>query len=189
VRRVWAETSTTPDQIPGLLKHYPSSPYHVNFRTRSYRSRKCYRRGARVRSRGEKPLATDSQVDNYETCAETPVVSLTVLPNRYIRIDHGDLSPDQKLLLGSFAEPQGAGLWVLDEAKAIKSVEKGARVVFAPFSCAKIAISRDYSSTTCHYSPTTRHYSVRHSFGHTFRTVNWPVAGAIKSIAARAIER
>jgi hypothetical protein len=67
------------------------------------------------------------QVDHYETRTETPVVSLTVLPNRYIRIDHGDLSPDQKLLLGSFAEPQGARLWVLDEAKAIKSVEKGAR--------------------------------------------------------------
>ena len=51
-----------------------------------------------------------------------------MLPNRHIRVDQGDLSPDQKLLLESFAEPQSAGLWVLDEASAIKSVEKGARI-------------------------------------------------------------
>jgi hypothetical protein len=51
-----------------------------------------------------------------------------VLPNRQIRIDHGELSPDQRLLLENFAEPQGDGLWALDEARSIKSVEKGARL-------------------------------------------------------------
>jgi hypothetical protein len=32
------------------------------------------------------------------------------------------------LLLENFAEPQCTGLWVLDEVRAIKSVEKGARI-------------------------------------------------------------
>lgn len=59
---------------------------------------------------------------------ETPAVSLTVLPNRHIRMDRGELSPDQKLLLENFAESEGAGLWMLHEARALKSVEKGARV-------------------------------------------------------------
>lgn len=66
--------------------------------------------------------------DHYESRKEEPAVSLTALPNRQIRIDHGDLSPDQKLLLENFAELQGAGVWVLDEARATKSVEKGARI-------------------------------------------------------------
>jgi hypothetical protein len=65
---------------------------------------------------------------HYESGNEEPTVSLTVLPNRQIRMDQGDLSPDQKLLLENFAEPQSAGLWVLHEARAIKSVEKGARI-------------------------------------------------------------
>jgi hypothetical protein len=68
------------------------------------------------------------QADHYELRQEKPAVSLTVLPNRQIRIDHGDLSPDQKLLLENFAESQGPGLWMLDEARSIKSVEKGARI-------------------------------------------------------------
>jgi len=68
------------------------------------------------------------QEDHYESRKEEPTVSLTVLPNRQIRIDQGDLSPDQQLLLENFAEPQGTGLWALDEARAIKSVEKGARI-------------------------------------------------------------
>jgi hypothetical protein len=68
------------------------------------------------------------RTNDYEPREDKPTVSLTVLPNRQIRIDHGELSLDQKLLLESFAETQGAGLWVLDEAKAIKSVEKGARL-------------------------------------------------------------
>ena len=66
--------------------------------------------------------------DQYELHKEEPAVSLTVLPNRQVRLDQGELSPDQKLLLENFAEPQCAGLWLLDEARAIKSVEKGAGV-------------------------------------------------------------
>ena len=68
------------------------------------------------------------RADHYESRKQEPAVSLTVLPNRQIRIDQGDLSPDQTLLLENFAEPQCTGLWVLDEARAIKSVEKGARI-------------------------------------------------------------
>ena len=68
------------------------------------------------------------RLDHYEPRKEEPAISLTVLPNRQIRIEQGELSPDQSLLLESFAEPQRTGLWVLDEARAIKSVEKGARI-------------------------------------------------------------
>ena len=68
------------------------------------------------------------RADHYESPHKEPAVSLTVLPNRQIRLDQGDLSPDQKLLLENFAEPQCTGLWVLDEVRAIKSVEKGARI-------------------------------------------------------------
>jgi hypothetical protein len=68
------------------------------------------------------------QADHYEPLPEPATVSLTVLPNRQIRIDRGDLSPDQKLLLENFAEPEGEALWVFDEARSIKSVEKGARI-------------------------------------------------------------
>jgi hypothetical protein len=68
------------------------------------------------------------RADNYESREQPPTVSLTVMPNRQIRIDQGDLSPDQKLLLESFAESRGSGMWALDEARAIKSVEKGARI-------------------------------------------------------------
>jgi len=68
------------------------------------------------------------RAEHYESGEEAPAVSLTVLPNRQIRIDQGDLSPEQKLLLESFAEPGGTGLWLLHEGRAIKSVEKGARI-------------------------------------------------------------
>ena len=68
------------------------------------------------------------RADHCESRQEEPAISLTVLPNRQIRIDQGDLSPDQKLLLENFSEHQGTGLWVLDEARAIKSVEKGAPI-------------------------------------------------------------
>jgi hypothetical protein len=68
------------------------------------------------------------RTDQYESSKEELRISLTVLPNRQIRIDQGDLSPDQELLLENFAEPQGTALWALDEARAIQSVQKGARV-------------------------------------------------------------
>ena len=68
------------------------------------------------------------RLDHYEPRKEEPAVSLTVLPNRQIRMEQGELLPDQSLLLENFAEPQRTGLWVLDEARAIKSVEKGARI-------------------------------------------------------------
>ena len=66
--------------------------------------------------------------DHYESRKEVPSVSLTVLPKRQIRIDEGELSPDQKLLLENFAELQDTGLWALDEGRAIRAVQKGARI-------------------------------------------------------------
>jgi hypothetical protein len=66
--------------------------------------------------------------DTYETRAEEPRVSLTVLPNRRIRIDQGELSPDQALLFENFAGQEDAALWSMNEAKALKSIEKGARL-------------------------------------------------------------
>jgi len=45
-----------------------------------------------------------------------------VLPNRQIRIDQGDLSRDQKLLLENYAESLGTGLWMLDEARHASSL-------------------------------------------------------------------
>jgi len=66
--------------------------------------------------------------DYCESREEESSAVLAVMPNRTIRIDRGDLSPSQTLLLENFAELQCAGLWALDEARAIKSVEKGARV-------------------------------------------------------------
>jgi hypothetical protein len=68
------------------------------------------------------------RADQYELPKEESTVSLTVLPNRQIRIDRGELSPDQTLLLENFAAPEGTGLWALDEARAIRAVEKGARI-------------------------------------------------------------
>jgi hypothetical protein len=68
------------------------------------------------------------RVETYEPPQAKPNVSLTVLPKRQIRIDQGALSPDEILLLESFADRETAQLWSLSETKALQSVEKGARV-------------------------------------------------------------
>lgn len=68
------------------------------------------------------------RVETYELPQAKPSVSLTVLPKRQIRIDQGVLSPDEILLIGSFADRETAQLWSLNEVKALQSVEKGARV-------------------------------------------------------------
>jgi hypothetical protein len=62
--------------------------------------------------------------------AKTPRqnLSLTVLPKRQVRVNEGELSPDQILLLESFADPETTRLWSLNESKAIRAVEKGANV-------------------------------------------------------------
>jgi len=68
------------------------------------------------------------RIETYEPPKTKPGVSLTVLPKRQIRIDQGVLSPDEILLLESFADRETDQLWSLNEAKALQSVEKGARV-------------------------------------------------------------
>lgn len=68
------------------------------------------------------------RMETYEPPQAKPDVALTVLPKRQIRIDRGTLSPDEVLLLAGFADQETAQLWSLNEAKALQSVEKGARV-------------------------------------------------------------
>ena len=68
------------------------------------------------------------RVETYEPPEAKPNVSLTVLPKRQIRIDQGALSPDEVLLIESFADRETAQLWSLNEVKALQSVEKVARV-------------------------------------------------------------
>jgi hypothetical protein len=68
------------------------------------------------------------RMETYEPPKTKPGVSLTVLPKRQIRIDQGALSPDEILLLESFADQETGQLWSLNEAKALRAVEKGTRV-------------------------------------------------------------
>ena len=66
--------------------------------------------------------------ETHEPPPAKPDVSLTVLPKRQIRIDHGALSPNEVLLLAGFADQETAQLWSLNETKALQSVEQGVRV-------------------------------------------------------------
>jgi hypothetical protein len=68
------------------------------------------------------------RTETYDAPQIKSDVSLTVLPKRQIRIDQGDLSPDEILLLEGFADQENARLWSFNEAKALRSIEKGARV-------------------------------------------------------------
>ena len=68
------------------------------------------------------------RMDRYEPSRTKPGVSLSVLPKRQIRLNHGELSPDEMLLIESFADRETDQLWSLSESKAIEAVEKGARV-------------------------------------------------------------
>lgn len=67
-------------------------------------------------------------METYESPKAKPDVSLTVLPKRQIRIDQGMLSPDEILLLEGFADRETDQLWSLNEAKALRAVEKGTHV-------------------------------------------------------------
>ena len=68
------------------------------------------------------------RLDRYEPPRTKSSVSLSVLPRRQIRLDHGELSPDEILLIESFADREADQLWSLSESKAFQAVEKGARV-------------------------------------------------------------
>lgn len=68
------------------------------------------------------------RLETYEPSQAKPDVSLTVLPKKQIRIDQGALSPDEVLLLEGFADRETAQLWSLNEAKALRSAEKGVGV-------------------------------------------------------------
>ncbi len=66
--------------------------------------------------------------DAYMPGAEKPQVSLTVLPNKKIHVGQGELTTDEMLLFENFADHESSGLWSLNEAKALKSIEKGAGI-------------------------------------------------------------
>lgn len=68
------------------------------------------------------------RAEGYEPLRTGPGILLSVLPKGQIRLDHGELSPDELLLIESFANRDAAQLWSLSESKAIEAVEKGARV-------------------------------------------------------------
>jgi hypothetical protein len=68
------------------------------------------------------------RIERYEPPPAKPSVSLSVLPKRQIRVDQGEFSPDELLLIESFADREADRLWSLSERKAIEAVEKGARV-------------------------------------------------------------
>jgi hypothetical protein len=68
------------------------------------------------------------KAETYELVDAQPGVSLSILPHGKIRVDQGELSSDQTLLLESFAGREGPAQWSLDEAKALKSVENGADI-------------------------------------------------------------
>jgi hypothetical protein len=64
----------------------------------------------------------------YEPAKARPGISLTVLPNGRIRLDQGELTPDQTLLLEEFADREGPAQWSMNEAKALLAVEKGVAI-------------------------------------------------------------
>ncbi len=66
--------------------------------------------------------------DSYEPVQEKPSVSLTVLSNKKIRVENGELSTDEVFLFSNFADRESKAVWVLNESKALKSIEKGARI-------------------------------------------------------------
>lgn len=66
--------------------------------------------------------------DRYDPPPARPNASLTVLPKGQIRLDQGELHPDQRLLLDSFADQETDQLWTLNEVRSIQAVERGARV-------------------------------------------------------------
>lgn len=68
------------------------------------------------------------RVERYEPPPAKPGVSLSVLPKRQIRVDHGRFSADELLLIESFAEREADNLWSFSETKAVEAVERGAKV-------------------------------------------------------------
>lgn len=68
------------------------------------------------------------RTQRYEPPRAEPGASLSVLPQRQIRLDRGELSPDEILLLECFADRKTDDLWTLSESKAIEAIEKGTQM-------------------------------------------------------------
>jgi hypothetical protein len=63
--------------------------------------------------------------NTYEPGRVEARAQLTVLPSLQINVSAGALSPDETLLLETYAEKEGDTVWRLDRGKAITAVENG----------------------------------------------------------------
>jgi len=67
-------------------------------------------------------------VDAYKPSAVQARAVLTVLPSLHIHVTGETLSPDEALLLGTYAEQESDTVWRLDRAKALAAVESGNQI-------------------------------------------------------------
>jgi hypothetical protein len=67
-------------------------------------------------------------VEAYKPSAVPARASLTVLPSLQINVSEEALTPDEALLLGTYAEQESDTVWRLDRAKALAAVESGNQI-------------------------------------------------------------
>jgi hypothetical protein len=67
-------------------------------------------------------------VEKYEPSAVQARAALTVLPSLQVNVSEEALSPDEALLLGTYAEQESDTVWRLDREKALAAVESGNQI-------------------------------------------------------------
>lgn len=65
---------------------------------------------------------------SYVPSQVTPSVILTVLPSLQVSVTDGTLSPDEALLLGTYADQVSDTVWRLSRDKALSAIESGHRI-------------------------------------------------------------
>lgn len=66
--------------------------------------------------------------DSYTPLEIEASVSFTVLPSLQINVSGGELSPDETLLLETYAEKESDTVWRLSQEKALSAVESGSQI-------------------------------------------------------------
>ena len=66
--------------------------------------------------------------EKYEPRAVQARAALTVLPSLQVNVSEEALSPDEALLLGTYAEQESDTVWRLDREKALAAVESGYQI-------------------------------------------------------------
>lgn len=66
--------------------------------------------------------------DKYTPCEMEARVSLAALPSLQINVTGGELSPDETLLLETYAEKESDNVWRLSREKALAAVESGNQI-------------------------------------------------------------